>query len=292
MGTFGQDWSSFQDPDPSTAGLGFAVVKRTEGLGYVNPDGVLQVAHARANGLVVGHYHYPHMANSPTAEADRFLSVAAPASGDFVVLDWEGYDSANQGVSFSTQIAYKVAWLAHVRAAVPQLQVGTYANTDYLNRDPKGAYGDFLWIATANRPAGQPGISHDWLFHQYGASGVDRDFCPLTLDQLRAWSHAKEDDMTPLQAKQLQELHDALVGFKGWDYANIDERKADPHSPDAWGKLGATLANSKATLTAVKAAAPVTLTDAQVAALAAQVVPVLVPQLVTALGHALDGTKP
>jgi len=193
VGVYGQDWSSFQSTTLPTTGLGFAVVKQTEGLTYTNPNAAGQVAHARANKLIVGHYHYPHMANSPAAEADRFLAVSKRAAGDFLVLDWEGYDKSNDGVPFSTQVAYKKAWLAHVQAAVPHLQTGTYANTNYLNRDLAGAYGDFLWIATADRPAGQPGISHKWLFHQYGASGIDRDYCPLTLAALKAWTHAKEN---------------------------------------------------------------------------------------------------
>lgn len=43
--------------------------------------------------------------------------------------------------------------------------------------------------------------------------------------------------------------------------------------------------------TAVAAVANIKLTDAQVTALVAQIVPVLVPQLLDALGHKLDGTK-
>lgn len=296
MGTYGEDWASFQSASPDTTGLGFAFVKVTEGLGYVNPMWVPQRDHAKANGLVWGAYHYPHMGNSVTAEADFFLGQVAWKPGDLVALDWEGYDAANKGVPKSQQAAYKDAWLRYVKGRLPNNRVGMYCNTDYWrNVDTTSYYGDFLWIATANQPAGQPGITAPWMFHQYGSSGVDRDYCPLSLADLRAWATLQtpqETDMTPEQAKQLQELHDALVGFKGWDYANADERKADPHSPDAWGKLGATLANSKAILTAVKAGTPLTLTDAQVKALAQQLVPVLVPAIVTGLGHALDGTKP
>lgn len=51
-------------------------------------------------------------------------------------------------------------------------------------------------------------------------------------------------------------------------------------------------AEAKALAAQVANLGAVKLTDAQVAALAGQVVPVLVPQLVAALGHALDGTKP
>jgi len=59
---------------------------------------------------------------------------------------------------------------------------------------------------------------------------------------------------------------------------------------------GAGISALKLELDQVKAAlaglTEVKLTDAQVAALADQIVPVLVPKLVAALGHALDGTKP
>jgi len=195
MGCYGQDWASYQSPAPDVTGLSFVFVKATEGLTYANPRWAQQVAYARLHKLTVGHYHYPHMGNSATAEADFFLRTARPQPGDYVALDWEGYDVANRSVPFAAQVAYKKAFLAHVTAALPHNQVGTYCNTDYLDRDPAGAYGDFLWIATANKAAGQPGISRSWLFHQYSASSVDRDYCNLSADALRAWAHAKEDDM-------------------------------------------------------------------------------------------------
>jgi len=195
MGCYGQDWASYQSPAPDVTGLSFVFVKRTEGLTYVNPRGAAQVAYARLHKLVVGHYHYPHMGNDPSAEADFFLRTAQVRSGDVMVLDWEGYDAANRSVPFATQVAYKRAFLARLAAFLPHNQSGTYANTDYLNRDPSGPYGDFLWIATADRSAGSPGIVRPWLFHQYSASSVDRDFCSLSADALRAWAHAKEDEM-------------------------------------------------------------------------------------------------
>lgn len=210
-GCYGQDWASYQSPAPDVTGLSFAFVKATEGLTYVNPRRDAQAAYARLNKLTVGHYHYPHMANTPATEADRFLAVARPQPGDVLALDWEGYDAANRGVTTPRLIAYKDAWLAHVRGAMPTHQVGTYCNGDYLSRDPKGAYGDFLWIATGGKPAGQPGISHQWMFHQYGAKDIDHDYCPLTADQLRTWAFEKENDMTPGQAQQLTDLHKALV---------------------------------------------------------------------------------
>lgn len=214
-GCLGQDWASYQSATPETAGLAFAFVKATEGTGYVNPLHAAQVAHARAAGLVVGHYHYPHMATDPAVEAGFFLATAKPQVGDVLVLDWEGYDAANKNVSMARKVAYKAAFLARVQALQPAHQVGTYCNTDYLNQDPQGAYGDFLWIATAGRAAGQPGIGHDWLFHQHStAGGIDRDYCPLTQPELKAWAHAKEDaDMalTDAEWKKFGDLIDTKL---------------------------------------------------------------------------------
>lgn len=203
-GTIGQDWASYQPEQPATIGLGFVFVKATEGTGYINPKYAAQIAHARATVPVVGSYHYPHMAADPAVEVAYFLAAAKPKPGDVLTLDWEGYDPANKGVSWARKIAYKDAYLAHLAAAMPGNQVGTYCPRDYLNQDPNGHYGDFLWIATANLAAGLPGITRPWLFHQYGTAGdIDHDYTPLTAAQLKSWAHAKENDdtMTPADIK-------------------------------------------------------------------------------------------
>jgi hypothetical protein len=210
MGIYGQDWAGYQSPAPSTDGLSFVFVKATEGLTYTNPNYAAQLAYARLHKLTVGHYHYPHMANSPAAEADRFLAVADIASGELPCLDWEGYDAANKKVPAATQVAYKNAFLARVRGKLPTHQVGTYANKAYLAYDPSGPYGDFFWIATAGLPAGKPGISRPWLFHQYGASGVDKDYCPLSAAALKEFTHAKEIDM-PLTAADVKAVAKEVV---------------------------------------------------------------------------------
>jgi hypothetical protein len=209
MGIYGQDWSSYQDAAPDTSGLSFAFVKVTEGLSYVNPLWRSQRDHARANGLVVGYYHYPHMGNSPQAEADHFLSQVDWQPGDIIVLDWEGYDSANAGVSHSAQMAYKEAWLSYVKSKMPNFRVGMYCNVDYWNNvDTSGNAGDFLWIATAGRGAGDPGIRASWLFHQYSDSPVDSDYCNLgSIDELRSWAGAQ------LQGDELAFSEDDLRRF-------------------------------------------------------------------------------
>lgn len=190
MGIYGQDWASYQSGTPSTSGLSFAFVKVTEGLGYVNAEWVSQRDHAKVNGLVWGGYHYPHMGNDPHAEADRFLAQVAWRPGDLIILDWEGYDAANADVSKSDQLAYKDAWLRYVKGRMPHNPVGAYMNADYWNNvDTTGYYQDFLWIATAGRSAGDPGINASWLFHQYTDTPVDSDYCHLgNAAELRSWA--------------------------------------------------------------------------------------------------------
>jgi hypothetical protein len=283
-GCQGQDWASYQDYTPDTSGIAFAIIKQTEGLTYVNPKATSQVQHARAGGLVVGHSHYPHMANNAATEADRFLAAARPQPGDIVVLDWEGYDQANRDVPWTRQVAYKGAFLARLRAAAPTRQRLTYCNTDYLARDPDGEYGDGLWIATAGHPAGEPGIDHQWLIHQYStAGGIDRDYCPLSPAELHAWAHAKEDHM-PLTADDktwIQGVINTAVKAAVDDIAKEAAHQVAIYQWDSptTGKpnmLGSYLAaGEKQTadiLAAVKAAAP-TLSADQVKALAAAVAP-------------------
>ncbi|MEV4437475.1 glycoside hydrolase family 25 protein [Streptomyces sp. NPDC049577] len=190
MGIYGQDWASYQSSTPSTAGLDFVFVKVTEGLSYINPKWAAQRDHAKSIGLVWGAYHYPHMRNSPEAEADFFLGQVNWKPGDLVVLDWEGYDDANRSVPRTAQAAYKEEWLRYVKKRLPYNAVGLYANLDYWrNVDTTSFFGDFLWIATAGRPAGSPGISAPWLFHQYSDAGVDRDYCHMrSREELRAWT--------------------------------------------------------------------------------------------------------
>ncbi|MGF1426837.1 GH25 family lysozyme [Kitasatospora sp. LaBMicrA B282] len=237
MGTYGQDWSSYQSAAPDTSGLSFAFVKVTQGLTYTNPVWTDQRDHARAAGLVVGYYHYPEMGNAMAAEADRFLSLAQPQNGELVCLDWEGYDAENESVPKADQLSYKEAWLRYVKGKLPHNAVGLYCNADYWNNvDTTGYFQDFLWIATAGLPAGQPGVNADWLFHQYSDDGTDQDFCHLgSTAELRSWATAFAPPAGPawpgeylrLQTPMLhdgnvrtwqQQMHDRgwPLGVDGW----------------------------------------------------------------------------
>lgn len=141
-------------------------------------------------------------------------------------------------------------------------RTGCYGGIDVIN----GAYAHgirYLWQTVA------------WSHGQWSPHATIRQTGGTTLGGTADWDTAmvtdfgqyprpvtpQEQDMTPQEHQWLADLHAALTPAMGWDYANKNERKANPKSPDAWGKLTEILA-------AVKAGAPVALTDTQVAALA------------------------
>jgi GH25 family lysozyme M1 (1,4-beta-N-acetylmuramidase) len=209
----GIDVSGYQSATYDLTGLDFVFVKATEGLSYTSPQMVAQAQRARDAGLVVGFYHYPHMANDPRGEADYFLSTAPVRPGDIIVLDWEGYDAANAGVSKARQLAYRDAWLAYVKGKLPGHRVGMYCNTDYwLNVDTTSTCGDFLWIATADKPAGKPGINYGWTFHQHStAGGIDHDVAAFTdRAALAAWAANPQEDPMALTADDIAKVADAV----------------------------------------------------------------------------------
>lgn len=233
MGCYGQDWASYQSAVMPTDGLAYAFTKATEGTNYVNPKHDAQAAYSRAQGLVVGHYHFAR----PGAVADQvayFLGHAGVQPGDVLCLDWE-----DSGVSDT----WKDAWIKAVQAKMPTHQVVLYCNRDFwANRDHTSLAGDGLWIADPGVPAGQPRIQHPWLFHQYAETGgIDRDFCNLSADALRAWAHAKEiTDMTPAQEAKLDKVIALLEGPGNLTYRNADADAASlkatgKHIPDFYG---------------------------------------------------------
>ncbi|MFK0140727.1 GH25 family lysozyme [Streptomyces murinus] len=189
----GIDVSSYQSSSFSTSGLAFVIVKRTEGVGYTNPKASAQVAHAREAGLIVGHYHYPHIANGAVREADYFLAQLGKDlhAGDLLVLDWEWYGQG--GITSSQADAFKDAFLARVKAKAPGHRVGLYADrNNWLHVDLNSNAGDFLWIADYVT-AGKPRIEAKWTIHQYtdaapqGGDGNVANFA--TAADMKAWAN-------------------------------------------------------------------------------------------------------
>ncbi|MGV4984499.1 glycoside hydrolase family 25 protein [Streptomyces sp. NRAIS4] len=199
----GIDVSSYQSETYDTRGLAFAFVKRTEGEGYVNPRASAQVAHGRAAGLLIGHYHYPHIADGAAADADYFLAHLGSDlhAGDVLILDWEWYGQA--GVTNAQADAFKDAWIGRVKDKTSGHRILLYADrNNWLNVDQNSNAGDGLWIADYVT-AGKPRITAKWLFHQFSSTPVDQDVAnPAifpTVEALHAWAGFQEADVALTQ---------------------------------------------------------------------------------------------
>jgi len=186
----GIDVSSYQPGEYDTTGLDFVFIKVSEGINYVNPKLEAQVRTARKAGLVVGLYHFQHHGD-PVAEAHYFAEKAKPymVAGDVIALDWEdhGLTSLDRDL-----------WLKEVKSIHPTHKVTLYTYTSMWSRTSKFVQ-DGLWIADPNNPAGSPGISTSWLFHQYSdVGGLDRDVANFpSRAALQEWSLADRPKASP-----------------------------------------------------------------------------------------------
>lgn len=95
---FGPDVSHYQGtinwPAVKKAGAGFAIMKATEGLTYVDTQSKANWAGMASAGISVrGAYHFGHPKDSAVTQAHHFVTtVGTLKKGDFVVLDIEVSD--------------------------------------------------------------------------------------------------------------------------------------------------------------------------------------------------------
>ncbi|MGY5131283.1 GH25 family lysozyme [Streptomyces nigrescens] len=221
LGVKGIDVSSYQVSTPSLTGADFVAVKATEGTGYVNPKHDAQVAHARKNGLVVGHYHFVK-AGDMKAQADYFLKNAKAQKGEFLALDWE--DSA-------VSCAQKDEFLKYLKSKADGRKVVLYCNTTFwLQRDTTSFAADGLWIAQYGVGAGKPKIEADWLIHQYTDKPVDTNVTHwATRADMQKWAGVVVADKPKRVVEWLPvtgfmpELHYGDAGWHvGWLQRNLN----------------------------------------------------------------------
>lgn len=171
------DWSKV-----AKAGYTFAFVKASEGGTYTDPYYAANRAGANANGIVVGAYDFAQpstKAGQAEAEADLFVRVASPKSGDLVpVLDLEvtnGLSPANLQ-TWVKKWLYRVYQKTGVRAAIyvsPSFWSTSMANTAWFAQNGFRT----LWIAhwTSGSAPTVPASGwggNSWTFWQWTSSGT------------------------------------------------------------------------------------------------------------------------
>lgn len=171
------DWTKV-----AAAGKRFVFMKATEDVDYLDPTFQTNRAGARANGLLVGAYHFAQpdaSAGDARREARYFVSVADPQPGDLLpVLDLE----TSRGLDQEGVTRWARAWVAEVRkltGVIPLVYTSPYGwltrtgDTPLLARD-----GAPLWVAhwdvsSPTVPA-ENWDGHDWVVWQHSSTGQVR----------------------------------------------------------------------------------------------------------------------
>ncbi|WP_436771586.1 glycoside hydrolase family 25 protein [Yinghuangia sp. YIM S09857] len=183
MGIKGYDVSDYQQAIPDDAQ--FVFIKVTEGRGHVQDNWRAKVGEARAQGCVVGYYHFGRSDVPPAEEFANFRREVGKElrAGELLAYDFEPY---NQNVSDATATARKNEFIRLMKAAFPNHRCGMYTNVDWWKRTDDN-HGDFLWIADYVAQ-GQPRIRARWMFHQFSEHPIDTNWYAGTAAELRAYA--------------------------------------------------------------------------------------------------------
>lgn len=267
----GQDWSSYQSETPSVTGLDFAVIKATEGTGYINPKMGRQAAVARTAGLVTGFYHFLHPGD-PLGQAAYFVEKAVSLPGDILACDWE---SSSAG---SPTCGEKDRFIREVKRLRPDHRVILYCNVSFWKtRDTTSYAGEGLWIADPSHPEGRPAIEAPWVIHQYSdAGGVDRNVATFSSRaEMRAWAQLPGEE-APVSADDLRKL----VQADGVLRSPADAADHDTNPFWTWqSHIENTTARVRAMDRKLSALQTTGLTEAQIEAIAVKVADVLAARL-------------
>lgn len=141
----------------------FALVKATQGTGYVSPTMAAQAQGALETGKKLGFYHYA-AGGSCTAEADFFVATIRPWVGRAVLaLDWESNQNGQWGnSSWSTCFVQRVK---DATGVMPMVYVQASAVWQVAGAR---AAGSGLWVAQYASMAATGYQSSPWLLGAYG----------------------------------------------------------------------------------------------------------------------------
>lgn len=164
------DWSKVYE-----AGYRFAFVKATEGVGWVDPNFVINMVNGRNAGLLMGAYHFarPDLGNTAQDEALYFISVA----GNYLKSGWlrPALDlEVGSALGKEALSKWVEEWMETVKKETgvePIIYVHSNYASNYLNVS-LAKYN--LWIAHWTydiNVAPNTGIWSSWDFWQYSDKG-------------------------------------------------------------------------------------------------------------------------
>lgn len=155
--SYGVDVASYQSTTVNYTGAKFALVKVTEGTGYVSPKAEAQIKSAKAHGLMVMGYFYANHSDSvskATAEAKYAVAKAKAygiPAGSYLADDWEqgSGNSVNGGAFANTDAVLAAMQVIKEAGYKPLIYSGAYNLRNHLSisRIVK-SYGDCIWVAS------------------------------------------------------------------------------------------------------------------------------------------------
>lgn len=226
----GIDISKYQKDISNFNGVDFVIVKATEGVGYVDKSCDTLYQKAKAQGKLLGIYHFarPDLGNSAEQEADYFIdNVKGYLNEAILVLDWEA-KALNYPVSWAKAFLDRVYARTGVKpmiymseSPVNDRDWSSVANADYG-----------LWVAKYSN--NKPNCKW-WKFYaiwQYGNNGNINGYAPVDVDEFygdrQAWlkyanASSEPQPVQPATVKKSNEeiAQEVINGLWG----NGDDRK-------------------------------------------------------------------
>lgn len=226
----GIDISKYQKDISNFNGVDFVIVKATEGVGYVDKSCDTLYQKAKAQGKLLGIYHFarPDLGNSAEQEADYFIdNVKGYLNEAILVLDWEA-KALNYPVSWAKAFLDRVYARTGVKpmiymseSPVNDRDWSSVANADYG-----------LWVAKYSN--NKPNCKW-WKFYaiwQYGNNGNINGYAPVDVDEFygdrQAWLKYANASSEPQPAqpatvkKSNEEIAQEVINGS---WGNGDDRK-------------------------------------------------------------------
>ena len=155
--SYGVDVASFQKENVSYTGAKFAIVKLTQGTGYINPKAKAQIKSAKAHGLLVmGYFYATHSGSVSNARAEAKYAVekakayGVPA-GSYIADDWEegSGNSVNGGASANTDAVLAAMQVIKEAGYKPLVYSGAFNLRNHLSTSRiVKSFGTCLWVAS------------------------------------------------------------------------------------------------------------------------------------------------
>lgn len=227
----GIDISHWQSTFNNFDGIDFAIIKATEGVGYVDPACDILYQRAKNAGKLLGVYHYarPDTGNSAIAEADWFIdNIKGYLNEAILVLDWEEGDLGNTrwAKAFLDRVKERTGIKALIYMSASPMN--SYDWSSVANAD----YG--LWVANYGTNNGQPqeNVFNNypvkyWKFYaiwQYTSCGrtggyngdVDMDLFNGDKEAWRKYANASNTPSEPVKPKKKsnEEIADEIINDK------------------------------------------------------------------------------